>query len=249
MPTRFLLAPPFCLVAVLFGAQCSITPDPFAPGNGSPGAAAIRGANATSGNLVTLEDLDTGVVIDLRYARADNVTGMRLYPEGMPCLVNRGTAKKLAAAQRMLRKRGFGLKVWDGYRPPRAHLRLWDSVPRNKYVVPPTEVWSLHCSGSAVDVTLVDLEGRELPMPSGFDEFSNRAATDYQGGDPEVAKNLEELHRAMRRAGFVPINDEWWHFYDPSPSRPRVVFADELGLELPPSIRDLPVPEPRIEIH
>jgi D-alanyl-D-alanine dipeptidase len=89
---------------------------------------------------------------------------------------------------------------------------LWEAIKNPAYVVQPSAIGSLHSWGAAVDVTLVDVHGREARMPTDFDSFSEAARYDYKGGDPEIAYNLLTLQRAMSEAGFRHIRDEWWHY-------------------------------------
>lgn len=173
------------------------------------------------------------VKIDLRYRTSENVTGRPLYPADMPCLLHETTVSKLAVAQRTLRAQGYGIKILDAWRPPESHHALWNAVRDPRWVVPPSDGLSMHCYGLAVDVTLVDADGRELRMPSAFDEFSERAKSDYQGSDPEIRRNVKLLHDAMKSAGFRAIPDEWWHFDIPGQTRVFRVYASTLGLKLP----------------
>lgn len=194
--------------------------------------------------LVDLRKFDPSLVFDLRYATSDNVTGRPIYPKNMPCLLRRNTAEKLVRAQRELQAQGLGLKVWDAWRPARSHLALWDAAPKSGYVVPPSAGFSRHCLGTAVDVTLVDRRGREQQLPTGFDNFTPAARSNYIGSNPIVRKNLEALQTAMRNAGFSRIESEWWHFSDPSGG--NVVFSYDLGIQLPGNVRKVKfnVPSP-----
>lgn len=211
-------------------------PDPELGRIGRPDLAEIRSRAAAHG-LVSLSEVEPSILVDLRYRTADNVTGRPLYPASMPCLLSASTARKLGRAQRLLRLHGRGLLVWDAYRPPEVQQRLWKAHPHGNFVSDPSRRWSRHCYGRAVDVTLVDLRGRPVPMPSGFDDFSDRAHYIYKGDDPQVARNLRLLQTAMAQAGFGILDTEWWHFND---ARPGEVFpgapiwAHELGLPLPP---------------
>lgn len=197
----------------------------------------VSGERLNRAGLADLRVVAPGIVVDLRYATTNNVAGKRLYPSGMPCLLHRSTAYKLAEAQELLRREGFGLKVWDAYRPPQAHRALWKAAPSSNYVVPPSAGLSRHCAGVAVDVTLVDSQGREMRMPTKFDSFSPEASSFYRGGDPEVRRNLERLQRAMRKAGFVTIPNEWWHFDEAGPTSLKAVPAGALGIEMPSHVR------------
>ena len=190
----------------------------------------------TGHRLVDLKKEIVTLEIDLRYARSNTVARRRLYTQSMPAMLDAPTAKKLAKAQATLIKQGYRLKVWDAYRPPGAHLRLWKLSGRSGYVADPRWGWSKHCSGRAIDVTLVDAEtGREQPMPSKFDDFSRKAASKYTGKNPLVAKNLGALREAMLGAGFVGIDMEWWHYENADLFQKNLppVYADEAGVTLP----------------
>jgi len=167
---------------------------------------------AVSEPLVDLARACPDIVIDLRYATARNITGKPIYPPGARALLRKRVADRLNQAQRYLEERGFGLKVWDAYRPPWAQKILWHAIKNPAYVVEPSATGSLHSWGAAVDVTLVDFRGREKRMPTDFDAFSEAARYDYKGGDAEIAANLSLLKRAMAEAGFRHIRDEWWHY-------------------------------------
>lgn len=87
-------------------------------------------------------------------------------------------------------------------------------MPDERYVVNPQKSISYHCRGAAVDVTLVDEAGRELTMPSDFDEFSALANRDYSDTEPQAAENARLLELIMKQNGFNSIFNEWWHFAD-----------------------------------
>jgi D-alanyl-D-alanine dipeptidase len=116
--------------------------------------------------------------------------------------------------QASLRGQGFGLKVFDGYRPLAIQKALWKVKPDPRYVADPAQ-GSRHNRGSAVDVTLVDAEGRERPMPSAFDDFSERSHLAFMDADGDLLANRETLQKAMRSEGFLPLATEWWHFDAP----------------------------------
>jgi D-alanyl-D-alanine dipeptidase len=127
------------------------------------------------------------------------------------CYLRPTVAAALARVQQDLRRRGLGLKVFDCYRPLSVQRRFWELVPDERYVANPAK-GSRHNRGAAVDLTLVDRQGRELKMPTGFDDFSPRAHRDYRDLPKAVIRNRDTLERAMRRRGFVGLPTEWWHF-------------------------------------
>ncbi len=152
------------------------------------------------------------ILVELRYATDRNFTGRQIYPRKARCLLRRSVAERLCRAQAELRLRGRGLKIWDAYRPTWAHAMLWKAVPNPEFVAAPSSGGSWHSWGVSVDLTLVDLEGREQPMPTDFDDFTPAAKSEYRGGNPAIAANVQMLRTAMKNAGFKGLRDEWWHF-------------------------------------
>ncbi len=170
-------------------------------------------AAAASDELVDVRSVDPTILVELRYATERNITGRAIYPPGTRPLVRRAVAHRLAIAQEFLRARGYGLKIWDAYRPPSAQRALWQLTRNRSYVADPSgELGSLHTWGVAVDATLVDSTGREMQMPTGFDEFTPAAMLRYRGDDKLVRWNLKVLQSAMHRGGFYGMRTEWWHF-------------------------------------
>lgn len=175
------------------------------------------------------------IAVDLRYATKHNIAGRALYPPEMPCLLKTSTAVKLAAAQRVLRTRGLSLRIWDAWRPPEVQLLLVEAEGNTGLFMDPKSAWSRHCSGTAVDVTLVDERGNEQKMPTYHDEGGPQANYNYQGGSDKVKRNLHTLQRAMVDAGFHILDTEWWHFDDgefcmnPAP----VIFGHQVGIYVP----------------
>ena len=164
-------------------------------------------------NLVDIRSVEPTILIELRYATSRNITGHALYPAEMPALVRPTTAARLAKAQKFLRARHYGLKIWDAYRPLAAQMELWQRTHNGTFVADPlTGNGSLHTWGVAVDATLVDETGREVEMPTAFDEFTTEAKLRYHGDDPLVQRNLKILQAAMRHGGFYGMHSEWWHF-------------------------------------
>jgi D-alanyl-D-alanine dipeptidase len=176
-------------------------------------SAAPPGAPEASAELIDIKTIDPTIVTELRYATASNIAGRAIYPPGMPALVRRDVAYRLAAAQQFLRAHQFGLKIWDAYRPKEAQLVLWQAARNNSYVADPHDtIGSMHTRGAAVDATLVDASGREVAMPTDFDNFTPAASIKYIGNNPQIRFNLTMLQRAMARAGFYGLRTEWWHF-------------------------------------
>jgi D-alanyl-D-alanine dipeptidase len=166
-------------------------------------------------DLVELVTLDPTLHLDIRYATANNFTSHPLYTEARAFL-QRPAAEALVRAHRSLRPEGYGILVFDAYRPWSVTEFLWDSASesdrKHKFVADP-EVGSIHNRGCAVDVSLYDLKtGRPVEMPSQFDEFSERAYPTYRGGPAEARALRDLLRKAMEAQGFQVSNEEWWHF-------------------------------------
>jgi D-alanyl-D-alanine dipeptidase len=162
--------------------------------------------------LVEVKKACPTIFYELRYATKRNFLGKPVYPRFARCMVRLSVAERLNHAQAELRAQGYGLKVWDAYRPKWAHQILWEKWPDPEVVAEPEKGGSFHSWGASVDVTLVDLHGREQPMPTDFDDFTAAAKSEYVGSDPQIAANVRILRTAMTNAGFKGIRDEWWHF-------------------------------------
>jgi D-alanyl-D-alanine dipeptidase len=171
------------------------------------------GLGAEPLDLVNIRSVDPSIIVELRYSGTRNIAQRPLYPANMPALVRPKVAEKLAAAQAYLRERGYGLKIWDAYRPKAAHDQLWQYSGNNDYVANPADGrGSLHTWGVAVDATLVDKDGREMEMPTDFDSFTPAAMLYYKGNNQLVRRNVHRLQNAMAVGGFYGMRTEWWHF-------------------------------------
>ncbi|MHB1128191.1 MAG: M15 family metallopeptidase [Bacillota bacterium] len=170
---------------------------------------------AAEGNkdLVDLSEFIPDLIVEIKYATTDNFTGIVLY-ESEKAKLRKPVAEKLKNAQRQFREMGYSLKVWDAYRPPEVQFKLWEIQPDARFLVNPTKGFSNHSRGTAIDVTLVDNNGNELPMPSEFDFFGKEANRDYSEVTPGKAANAKLLEKVMVKNGFTSIWNEWWHFDD-----------------------------------
>ena len=163
--------------------------------------------------LVTVMDYIPTVFVELRYATTDNFTGQVIY-DFTEAKLRYGTVKKLARVQESLLKQGYSLKIWDAFRPVSAQYRLWEVCPNGTYVANPNTGYSSHSRGNTIDLTLVRSDGTEIPMPSGFDEFSALADRDYSDVSHSASENARLLEAAMQAGGFVAYSAEWWHYRD-----------------------------------
>ena len=161
-----------------------------------------------------------GLVLEIRYATEQNITGKKIYTDKRAWL-REETIRKLAQVARELEEKGYRLVLWDGWRPASAQKALWAAKPDGRFLTPPNRI-SRHTRGTSVDVSLADRNGKILEMPSDHDEFTDRADEDFSDVPKEVAQRARLLRKAMFRAGFSGVPDEWWHYdlrdwasYDP----------------------------------
>jgi D-alanyl-D-alanine dipeptidase len=171
--------------------------------------------------LVDVKDVDPRIIVDIRYATTDNFMKRVLYPANR-AMLRESVARRLARVQDELAAQGLGLKVYDGYRPLSVQKMMWQVMPNPDFVADPAK-GSRHNRGVAVDVTLVDANGRELEMPSGYDEFSERARVDYAGGSETARRNRDLLIAIMTKHGFKVLKSEWWHYDSPGWERCSVL--------------------------
>jgi zinc D-Ala-D-Ala dipeptidase len=163
--------------------------------------------------LVDVQQTIPGIVLDIRYATTNNFTGQQLYPFSK-CYLRRAPAEKLRAAQAELATLGCGLKIFDGYRPLSVQRKMWEVFPQPGYVADPKK-GSRHNRGAAVDVTLIRLaDGTELPMPTPYDDFTERAHRNFADLPEDAIRNRELLDQVLTKHGFVGLPTEWWHFDD-----------------------------------
>ncbi len=165
-------------------------------------------------SLKRLLDLKTavpGIVMDIRYATTNNFTHKQVYTSAR-AFARLKVARALADVQRELSKQGLGLKVFDAYRPYAATLMFWDIIHDTAYVASPV-TGSRHNRGCAVDVSLVDLKtGKELQMPTPFDDFTPKAGSAYEQIPEKAKQNRQILLSIMTKHGFTVYASEWWHY-------------------------------------
>jgi len=165
----------------------------------------------TNNILVDLEKFISGIVLDIRYATKNNFTKQKLY-KSAKAYVRKPVADSLLRIQNELKKRGLGLKIFDAYRPYAVTLKFYRIYRDTNFVAAPWK-GSSHNTGCAVDLTLLDLKtGKELEMPTGFDDFTEKAAHGYMDLPEKAIKNRKMLKDIMVKYGFVPYSQEWWHY-------------------------------------
>ena len=163
--------------------------------------------------LVELNKLDHSIKLDIRYASANNFLSTPMYSQARAFL-QKPAAEALVRAHRKLMAQGYGVLIHDGYRPWYVTKMFWEATPADKheFVADPSD-GSRHNRGCAVDLSLYDRKtGREVVMPSGYDEMSARSYADYPGGTEEQRRLRGLLRAAMESEGFKVYPQEWWHF-------------------------------------
>ena len=162
--------------------------------------------------IVYLKDFIPGITLDIRYATANNLMHRPMY-RTPAAFLRLPAAQALLAIEQQLRPMGYGLKVYDGYRPYKVTVAFYEAYRDTTFVASPY-TGSRHNRGCAVDLTLIDLKtGRELSMPTPYDAFTKQASATWTDGLSEQAlRNRKLLQDVMLQHGFVIYPSEWWHF-------------------------------------
>jgi len=161
--------------------------------------------------LTRLAHLEIPPLEEIRYATKYNFTGTKLYPFPIAFL-RKEAAAALEKVQHFLAERELGLKVWDGFRPMAVQKKMWDLIQDERYVSNPAKNLGRHTRGTAVDVTLIDKRGGQLLLPTDYDDFTEKAHSDWAGASRVEKENRELLQEAMTKFGFEVYPYEWWHF-------------------------------------
>ena len=164
--------------------------------------------------MIELKTLVPNLVYDLRYATINNFTHRLMYPQKTTVTFLRlPVALALQKAQHELNGKGFGLKIFDAYRPYSVTVKFWELVKDERYVANPVK-GSGHNRGIAVDLTIINLKtGEELNMGTGFDNFTDTAHQTFTHLPEEILQNRQLLRSTMERYGFNAFETEWWHYF------------------------------------
>jgi D-alanyl-D-alanine dipeptidase len=164
-------------------------------------------------DLVELSSLDPTITLEVRYATTNNFLGSIFYAEPRAFL-QRPAAEALARVNSTLRPLGYGLRIFDAYRPWAVTKVFWDATTeaQHEFVADPSK-GSRHNRGCAVDLTLYDLAtGASIEMTGTYDETTDRSYPTYPGGTSRQRWHRDLLRRAMENEGFSVYTTEWWHF-------------------------------------
>jgi D-alanyl-D-alanine dipeptidase len=167
--------------------------------------------------LVDLEQHFPELLIDLKYATDDNITGRPIYREAR-CLLHPDAVAALEKSLAIAALAGLQLRVYDAYRPRQAQALLWQACPDPQYVADLT-LGSNHSRGVAIDLTLMDPHGQILDMGAGFDEMHERSHQYHPSVPVAAQRNRLLLNAIMFGGGFVGMSSEWWHFELPDALR------------------------------
>lgn len=161
--------------------------------------------------LLELKKEIPGIVLDIRYATNNNFMNLAVYKEAR-AFARRPVVMQLKRVQGELAKQGYALKIYDAYRPYAATKILYQKASNKSFVANP-KTGSRHNRGCAIDLTLIYLKtGKEVQMPTPYDNFSPMAAANYPNLPTAVLKNRRILIQVMQAHGFKVISSEWWHF-------------------------------------
>lgn len=160
--------------------------------------------------FVNLKWLSNDFGYDLKYATTDNFLKSKVY-DCAECYLRYKTAKALIKANKAFLKEGYRIKLFDCYRPMEVQQKMWQIVSNPIYVANPKK-GSIHNRGGAVDLTLVDQNGKELDMGTGFDHFGPEAGHDYLKLPEQAIQNRKLLRKIMEENGFLTFDSEWWHY-------------------------------------
>ncbi len=170
----------------------------------------------SSKQLVNIKKYCPSVIIDFRYASANNFMHKKIYAKQAGAFVTRTTAKAIASVQQQLKQTGLALKIYDAYRPYSATVAMWEPIKNEDYVANPSK-GSGHNRGIAVDVTLVDSLGKDINMGTGFDNFTDSAHHNFTALPDSVLFYRKLLKNTMEKNGFIALPTEWWHYSLPNP--------------------------------
>lgn len=160
--------------------------------------------------FVNLKSFSRDFVLDMKYATDDNFLKKKVY-DCAECYLRLKTVKNLVEANTEFLSKGYRIKLFDCYRPIDIQKKMWEIVPNADYVANPAN-GSVHNRGGAVDITLVDSNGKELDMGTPFDFFGVEASHNYKKLSDEILNNRALLKEIMLKHNFKSFDSEWWHY-------------------------------------
>ena len=170
--------------------------------------------------FVNLKDYSSDFVYDMKYSTTDNFLKAKVY-DCAECFLRLKTVKALVKANTKFIQKGYRIQLFDCYRPLDIQKKMWQIVSNPEYVADPAK-GSIHNRGGAVDITLVDNNGKALDMGTPFDFFGTEASHNYQILSDEVKQNRVLLKKIMQENGFISFDSEWWHYNLQNASKDKV---------------------------
>lgn len=161
--------------------------------------------------LVDIKKAIPSIVLDIRYATKNNFMKQVMYKQAR-AFARKPVVQQLKVIQAELAKKGYGLKIFDAYRPYAITIAFYEKASDKNFVANPAK-GSKHNRGCAVDLTIIDLKtGKDVPMPTPYDSFAPEAAPHFNELPADIIKNRDFLIATMQAHGFKVIYNEWWHF-------------------------------------
>lgn len=161
--------------------------------------------------LVEIKKAIPSIKLDIRYATTNNFMKQVMYRQAR-AFARKPVVESLKKIQADLKKKGYGLKIFDGYRPYAVTVAFYQKASDKNFVANPAK-GSKHNRGCAVDLTIIDLKtGKDVIMATPYDSFSAAAAANYMPVSSEVKKNRDFLIASMQKYNFTVLDNEWWHF-------------------------------------
>lgn len=166
--------------------------------------------------MIEVKTLIPNIIYDLRYSTKDNFTKTKLYKRGKETFLRLAVANALEKVESDLNQQGYGLKIFDAYRPYSVTKKMWDLIHDDRYVADPAK-GSGHNRGLAVDLTIISLkDASELNMGTGFDNFTDTAHQTFKDLPQDILSNRKLLRETMEKYGFKALETEWWHYSWPN---------------------------------
>ena len=180
--------------------------------------------------LIKIIPPEFDVEIDLRYATNNNFTGKPVY-KASHCYLHNVAARALQQTIKLAAGMGYQVKIFDAYRPTEAQFKLWEHTPDPSFLANP-HTGSPHSRGVAIDLTLIDKQGKELDMGTEFDAFKPKSYHSNLEVSAEAQKNRHILLGLMTASGWDWYENEWWHYQLPNPRAYRLWSDKDAGTKL-----------------
>jgi len=184
-----------------------------------------------SNQLVEITAEEYGIELDIRYAKEDNITGKPLYKRPV-CFLHENAAQLLKESVRLAKRHELKIKIFDAFRPKEVQQAMWNHTPDPEFLSNPETGSCPHCRGVAIDLTLLDKNGVELDMGTGFDAFTPLSHHDNKEISEEAHRNRLMLLGIMIMSGWDSYKNEWWHYQLFNPRSYQIFTDKEAGTEM-----------------